>query len=666
MRRALLLGYLLVGALPTLGQKDNPATFINHCSACHGGDGTGGRGPSLLGFVRYHTDAEISSLVHEGRPDKGMPSFHLTDAELNDLLLHLRTLAGSNPAMAQGGLAGNMPLSAKGRKTALGPHTGALQLANGKTLEGTITESDYAAQVLTPDGQFHLLGKQAGRLEEPPLTPKQDWSSYDGKPDGNRYSTLSQINTNSVQRLSLVWLFPTGTGRLETTPLVVDGVMYLTGWNEAYALDATTGQQLWAFHAPHSTGLVSEARRGTNRGMGILHDRLFMVTDNAHLLALDRRTGQKLWDVEMGAVKDGYSATGAPLVVGDLVVAGISGGEEGARGYITAYKAETGEQAWRFYTIPKRGEPGSETWGGNAIEHGCGATWLTGSYDPQLDLLYWSTGNPCPDYNGDERKGDDLYTSSVIALSPRTGALKWFYQFSPHDTHDWDAEEPLLLVDRLWRGKPRKLLLQANRNGFFFVLDRETGKLLQAKPFAKATWATGYDEAGRPKLTATSEPTKEGALICPAEAGGTNWYSASWNPVTQLYYVRASDWCGMYQKQDDPLVENRWYGGVAPNQPGQHFVRALNIDTGKAAWEWPVSTFGRGGVLSTAGRLVFLGGPAGSFVALDAQNGRPLWHLNLGQEWLASPMTYEVGGRQFVTLSGTEGVFTFALEPGKP
>jgi alcohol dehydrogenase (cytochrome c) len=453
--------------------------------------------------------------------------------------------------------------------------------------------------------------------------------------------------------------------RLETTPIVVDGVMYITGWNEAYALDATTGQQLWAFHQAHTPGLVSEAGRGTNRGLGICNDKLFMVTDNAHLLALDRRNGQKLWDVEMGAVKDGYSATGAPLVVGDLVVVGISGGEEGARGYITAYKAGTGEQAWRFYTIPKRGEKGSETWIGNAIDHGCGATWLTGSYDPQLDLIYWPTGNPCPDYNGEERKGDNLYTASVVALQAKTGELQWHYQFTPHDTHDWDSAEPLLLVDQVWRGRPRKLLLQANRNGFFFVLDRVTGEFLLAEPFAKVNWAGGYDKSGRPLLTDTSEPTAQGALICPAEAGGTNWYAASWSPVTNFFYVRASDWCGMYKKQEEPLVENRWYGGVAPNQPGQHFVRALNIDTGKKVWEWPLTTFGRGGILSTAGGLVFLGGSAGAFVALDASTGEALWHLNLGQEWMASPMTYQVGGRQFISLSGGSGVFTFVLNSDK-
>ena len=501
MRKLLSLSLLLGCALPAFSQDAGSTTFENRCSLCHGGDGSGGRAPSLLGFVRYHTDAEISSLIHDGRLDKGMPRFDLSATETHDLITYLRSLAGSNPAMAQGGYTGNAPMKVGRRKPPPGPHAGSLKLADGKTLEGTVTETDFSAQVLTADGEFHLLSHEGDEYREKALEPKQDWTSYDGSFSGNRYSTLSQINTGNVKHLSLAWLFPnTSTTRLETTPIVVDGVMYITGWNEAYALDATTGQQLWTYRRPHTTGLVSEAARGVNRGMGISNDKLFMVTDNAHLLALDRRNGQKLWDVEMGSVKDGYSATEAPLVVGDLVVVGLSGGEEGARGFLAAYKADTGERAWRFYTIPKRGEKGSETWIGNAIEHGCGATWLTGSYDPELDLVYWTVGNPCPDYNGDERKGDNLYSSSVVALSAKTGELKWYYQFTPHDTHDWDAEEPLLLVDQVWKGQPRKLLLQANRNGFFFVLDRATGEFLQAEPFAKVTWATGYGKSGRPIL----------------------------------------------------------------------------------------------------------------------------------------------------------------------
>lgn len=667
MRRIVPFSLLLVCTVSAVAQQSGSATFENRCSLCHGGDGSGGeRAPSLLGFIRYHTDAEISSFIHSGRIDKGMPNFDLSEAEMHDLMGHLRSLAGSNPAMAQAGYTGNAAMKVSGRKPLPGPHPGSLKLADGKTLEGIVIDSDFSTQILTADGKYHLLSHDADQYREKAMEPKQNWPSYNGSLSGNRYSTLSQINTSNVKQLSLAWLFPTVSARLETTPIVVDGVMYITGWNEAYALDATSGQQLWTYRQPHTTGLVSEAGRGTNRGMGISNDKLFMVTDNAHLLALDRRNGEKQWDIEMGSVKDGYSATGAPLVVGDLVVVGISGGEEGARGYVTAYKVDTGEEAWRFYTIPKRGEKGSETWIGNAIEHGCGATWLTGSYDPQLDLVYWSTGNPCPDFNGDERKGDNLYANSVVALAAKTGELKWHYQFTPHDTHDWDSEEPLVLVDQVWEGQPRKLLLHPDRNGFFFVLDRATGEFLLAAPFAKVTWASVYNKAGRPMLTNTTESTMQGSLICPAQSGGTNWYSTSWSPITKLFYVRSSDSCSLYKKQDEPLVENRWYGGVAPNQPGaQSFIRALNIDTGKKAWEFPLTAFGRGGVLSTAGGIVFLGGSAGAVVVLDAKTGRALWHLNLGQEWQASPMTYQVGGKQFITIAGPAGIFSFSLTGDK-
>ncbi|WP_052200431.1 PQQ-dependent dehydrogenase, methanol/ethanol family [Terriglobus sp. TAA 43] len=641
------------------------AVFEARCSICHGGDGSGGgRAPSLLGFVRYHTDPELKSLIHDGRVEKGMPSFDFSSEDLDRLLSHLRTLAGSNAAMSTAGYTGNAPMKAGKYKPPPGPHPGTVHLVDGRNLSGTVIESDYSAQVLTKDGTYHLLTRDGQHYNEKPILPKRDWTTYNGNDSGNRFSTLKQIDTANVNRLSLAWLFPFDASRLETTPIVKDGVMYITGWNEAYALDSATGQQLWMYRQPHTKGLVSEAGRGTNRGVAIWNDSVFMVTDNAHLLALSRIDGHKLWDVEMGAVIDGYSATAAPLVVGDLIISGVAGGEEGARGFVSAYKASTGERVWRFYSIPQRGEKAASTWVGSALEHGCGATWLTGSYDAALDMIYWTTGNPCPDFNGDERKGDNLYTSSVVALSAKTGELKWYYQFTPHDTHDWDAEQPVLLVDQPWNGKPRKLLIHANRNGFFFVLDRKNGELLLAKPFVKTTWASGYDRSGRPILTDSSESSEKGELICPASSGGTNWYSSSWNPQTKLFYLRANEWCAVYKKQQDPLIENRWYGGVAPNQSNaESYLRALDISTGKKIWEKPLSTNNRGGVLSTAGGLIFAGGPSGTFLALDARTGKTLKHINVGQDWQASPMTFMVGGKQFVALAGASGVFVFSLVP---
>lgn len=643
------------------------SSFAARCAVCHGGDAAGGdRAPSILSFIRYHTDAELSEVIQSGRVSKGMPSFALPPDELGTLVAHLRGLTG-NQTMSTGGFTGQSRKPPAGRKDLSEPAVGSLSLANGQKLSGTILRSgEFAADVLDPDGSLHLLARLPGPeavYQEKKIEPKANWDGYNGGVTGNRYSTLENINTSNVSRLKMAWLFPITTSpRIEATPVVVDGVMYVTGWNEVFALDATTGEQIWMFRQPHTAGLSGEAGRGANRGVAVSGNRLFVVTDHAHLLALDRRNGSKLWDVEMGDFKEGYSASGAPLVAGDFVISGVAGGEEGARGFVDAYNMATGERTWRFYSIPKRGEKGSETWVGNALEHGCGATWLTGSYDPELGLLYWQTGNPCPDFNGDERKGDNLYTASVVALSVRTGEMKWHYQFTPHDTHDWDATEPLLLIDQPWQDKPRKLLVQANRNGFFFVLDRTNGELLLAEPFVKVTWASGYGKDGRPILTANSESTAGGALVCPASSGGTNWFSASWSPLTKLYYVRATEGCATYKKQDDPLVDNRWFGGQAPNEPGLHgYIRALSLNTGKKVWEFPLSGTGRGGIVSTAGGLVFFGSSQGSLVALNAVSGELAWHFDAGQNWQASPMTYMVGGKQYIALSGPAGIFSFCL-----
>src|SRR6202142_3436337 len=468
-------------------QPSTPArTFANRCTICHGGDGNGSdRAPALLGFVGAHSDAEIATLVRTGRLDKGMPRFDFTDDEMKALIVHLRGLVSGAVLAAPGRNPGG-----RGNE-AFQPHPVSLTLQDGRKLEGTLmSETAFSATLSTADGKFHLLARDGKASRERPIEPKQNWTSYDGSLTGNRYSSLTQINVNNVQRLSAAWVFPNPTPRqLEVTPVVMDGIMYITAPNEAYALDATSGRQIWSFKTPRTPGLLSSAGDGANRGVAISGDRVFMVTDSAHLLALDRRTGKKLWDVTMGDTKEGYSATAAPLVVGDLVLSGVAGGEEGARGFVDAYKAASGEPAWRFYTVPVRGEKGSETWIGNALEHGCGATWVTGSYDPKLGTVYWAGGNPCPDFNGDERKGDNLYTASVVALDAKTGQMKWYFQFTPHDVYDWDSIGPMILVDEPWQGQPRKLLLHADANGFFFVLDRTNGELLLAKPLTKVNWA---------------------------------------------------------------------------------------------------------------------------------------------------------------------------------
>jgi len=588
-----------------------------------------------------------------------MPRFDFSADEIAALLTQLHGLADGTIQAGPG----------RGRGPALGapfePHRVSLKLQEGRSLEGMLTSlTTFNATLVTDDGKFHLLSRSGDTYSERAIEPKQNWTSYDGSYSGNRYSKLEQVNSNNVRQLAPAWVFPIpGAPRLEVTPIVEDGVMYVTGPNEAYTLDATTGRQIWSFRVPRTAGLLGEAGGGANRGVAVSGSRVFMITDNAHLLALDRSTGVKLWDVTMADSKEGYSATAAPLAIGDLVISGIAGGEEGARGFVDAYDVATGRRVWRFYSIPARGEKGSETWIGNALEHGCGATWLTGSYDPDLGTLYWAVGNPCPDYDGEQRKGDNLYTASVVALDVKTGQLKWHYQFTPHDMHDWDAVEPLLLVDEQWEGRPRKLLLHADRNGFFFVLDRTNGELLLAKPVSTVNWASGYGKDGRPILTEHFDSTLEGALVCPAGGGGANWPATSYSPIARLFYVRVTDGCAIYKRDPEPIeVGERFFGGSAAGEPGsQSFIRAVDIRTGQKVWDYALPPGGGSGVLSTAGGLVFFGEPGGTFIAVDSRTGKPVWHFETGQPWRASPMTYMVGGKQYVVLAGTGGIFAWAL-----
>jgi PQQ-dependent dehydrogenase (methanol/ethanol family) len=496
-----------------------------------------------------------------------------------------------------------------------------------------------------------------------------EWPTYHGHLSGNRHSPLNQINSSNVARLAPAWTFPVASGAqraLQVTPVVVDGVMYVTAVNEAWALDARTGRQIWRYTRPRTKGVIGDAGLGINRGVAVLGDRVFMVTDHAHVIALHRLTGHLLWDVEMADYRQHYGSTSAPLVVNDLVIAGVSGGDEGIRGFLDAYKASTGERAWRFWTIPARGEAGSETWIGKALEHGCGATWLTGTYDPEARLLYWPVGNPCPDYNGDERKGDNLYTNSVVALDPDTGKLKWHYQFTPHDLHDWDATETPVLIDAAFRGRQRKLLVQGNRNGFFYVLDRLTGELLMAKPFVRnLTWASGIGPDGRPTLLPGHEPTSTGARACPSVTGATNWPSTAFNPATGLFYLMAQESCSIYTKNSQWWKPGEsFYGGGTRRAPGdsRKFLRALELHTGTIAWEIPVEGgILQSGVLSTAGGLVFYGDGSGAFVAADARTGNVMWHFMTGQLWKAGPMSYTIAGKQYIGVTAGSTVMVFGL-----
>jgi alcohol dehydrogenase (cytochrome c) len=545
-----------------------------------------------------------------------------------------------------------------------------VQTTDGQMLEGRVlNEGLFDLQLRTDDGAVHLLRKMAGDRYRA-VTSQRDWPTYHGDPGGNRYTTLTQIDKSNVARLAPRWVFPIpNVGNVETTPVVVDGIMYISSANEVYALDAGSGRQVWHYQRPRTKNLAGNAAGGINRGVAISGARVFLLTDNAHLIAINRSTGQLLWETEMADWRENYNGTSAPLVVGNLVVSGTAGGDEGVRGFVAAYDAATGKEAWRFWTVPNPGEPGSETWQGKQTEHRGGASWMTGTYDPQLDLVYWPTGNPGLDYYGDERKGDNLYSDSVLALEGKTGRLRWHFQFTPHDIHDWDAQEPPVLVDTNWQGQPRKLLLQANRNGFFYVFDRTNGQLLLAKQFLKSlNWAKGIDAKGRPILNELKENASGDTYVCPGFQGGTNWFSTSFNAGTGLYYFQALERCNLFTKRDMEWQAGKGFmGGAARPAPGETFtksLRAINIQTGDIAWDLAQgsgSVTASAGVISTASGLVFFGENSGSFMAADAASGKVLWDFPTNQVWKASPMTYMFDNKQYIAIAAGQSIVAFGL-----
>jgi len=544
-----------------------------------------------------------------------------------------------------------------------------VQMTTGQTLEGQVLSEGMQELVLrSDDKQLHLLRKAGDRYRV--VTSQTDWPSYNGDPGGNRYTKLTQIDKTNVAHLAPKWMFPlAGATTIENTPVVVEGVMYVSAANECWALDAGSGKMIWHFQRPRTKGIAGNAAGGFNRGVAVASDRVFMLTDNAHMIALHRATGEILWETQMADWHQNYNGTSAPLAVGNLVISGTAGGDEGVRGFIAAFDQSTGKEVWRFWTVPKPGEPGSETWSGKSLEHPSGATWMTGSYDPHLDTLYWPVGNPGPDFNGDDRPGDNLYTDSIVALDAKTGTLKWHYQFTPHDVHDWDAEEPSVLIDTAWQGKPRKLLLQANRNGFFYVLDRTNGELLLAKPFLKKlNWAEAIGKDGRPILNQLKETPEGETYVCPGFQGGTNWFSASFNPATGLYYFNALERCNLFSKRTGEWEAGKSYmGGASRPAPGETFekvLRAIDIHTGEIKWELPQVTTtatASAGTLSTASGLVFFGENSGAFMAADAVTGKALWQFPTNTIWRASPMTYMFDNKQYVAVAAGTNIVAFAL-----
>ena len=712
---AMLANWLHSRNLPTL--TVSPASEVRTgekfffgkggCSTCHMVHGHGGsNGPDLSAAGLKLTRDEITKMLDD--PTSQMGSKRTPDCPGWAFCPDLEWSVADVKLREGGILRGFLRHEAE--------HSMILQDFNGK--EHMLSDKQYVSYkretvsympVLhaTPDQRTNLLaylgslgGSPLGSLDQAPgFDPKDmdtvihplpgEWPSYNGNPRSNRYSPLAHINSSNASKLRVAWVYSPGGSGLETTPVVIDGVMYVTGAQQLCALDPATGLSLWC--APRAAGQAMRAGgiaqlaqpndaggvpvslpsggvaagNGPNRGVAVLGNRVYFETDDSYMVCLNRLTGGVVWVVPMTDPKFPglvYS-TMAPMIVGDLIIGGVSADRAGPRGFIAAFKASTGEFVWRFWTIPRPGEPNADTWKGADLATGgtAGAgAWMTGSYDPDTDTLYWGTANPDPPDDGDQRQGRNLYANSILALEPRTGKLKWFYQPTPHDVHDWDATAPLVLVDSNFNGKYRKLLVQANRNGFLYVLDRTTGELLLAKPFVKKmNWASGIGPDGMPVLQPNYVPTDEGTFTCPAVRGATNWFSTSYNPGTQLFYVMAAEDCNIYRK-----TGRLWSPNPDLKDPGKRFLRALDIRTGAIVWEKPLTGSNEAnysGVLSTAGNLVFHGETAGGFAAVDAKTGRTLWSFPTNDSWRASPMTYSVGKKQYVAVAAGTNIIAFTL-----
>ena len=544
---------------------------------------------------------------------------------------------------------------------------GCLLLAMGTdTAHGQAAKPAAKASAAATSAEIGLIDvKQSDLLQQ----VKDNWVSYNGDYSGRRYSAMTEVTPANVSHLAMQWVFHTQeAGPLEMTPVVVAGVMFVTSGNDAYALDAESGKQLWHHSRPVTQGLIDDASTQHKPGVAVLGNRIYMETDNAHLLCLDARSGNVIWDVLYATGNKNYGATSAPLIVKDKVLVGTSGGDDGVRGFLAAFDAQTGKEIWRFWTIPGPGEFGNESWPDDMYTHGGGTTWMPGTYDPQLNTLYWGTGNPSPDYDGSVRPGDDLYTSSLLALDPDTGKLKWYFQFSPHNLYDYDAVQTPILIDTKFRGEQRKLVVSANRNGFLYILDRVTGKYLFSKQFIPdMNWAKGIDENGRP-ISAGLIPDEKGVRVCPSVDGATNWYSPSYDPATNMFYFRSMEACSIFTSKTEPFEEGRAYYSTGARRPmgetGKSYINAFDLNKLDFAWRDPQigTTFAWAGMMSTATGLVAFGDDAQNFVILDGRTGTPLWHFSVGQIIHASPISYAVKGKQYFAIAAGSGdLFSFAL-----
>jgi alcohol dehydrogenase (cytochrome c) len=613
-------------------RETGAALFRTRCAVCHGADATGDRGPALdaPGYKHGDSDWAIYRVVHDGVPGTAMAPNPGKGPEIWQIISFLRERQNAHAAF--GGVAGEV-------------------------------------------GSSHpTVNVRFRDIVDAPANPR-DWPAYSRTLDGWRFSPLGDVSADNVAQLRVRWIAQLETDEriIESSPVAVGGVLYLSEPPGAVtALDARTGRSLWRFKHDVPAG-VRLCCGNVNRGIAVVNDTVLMGTLDAMLVAIDANDGQPRWTTKVASPSEGYSITGAPLVVGDAVVVGVSGGEYGTRGFVAAYDISGGREKWRFWTVPGPGEPGHQTWDGDSWKSGGGPAWVTGSYEAATDLLYWGVGNPSPNYLGEIRLGDNLYTNSVVALHASTGKLAWHFQFTPHDERDWDSNQTPILADLVVGGARRSVLCTANRNGFYYVLDRASGQFLVGVPFVKQTWASRLDERGRPVETGVSRPSLSGTLVSPGVGGGTNWQPPAFHPGLARIFVPATEGSSVFSKSMPEHVHRspgQFYTGSGSSvQHNEAVIRALDAATGRREWEYRIARTpgvqGQSGLLATAGNLVF-GASEGTLAAVDATNGQGLWSIFLGGPTFSPPISFVVDDRQAIALVAGRSVFLFDLPPPLP
>jgi alcohol dehydrogenase (cytochrome c) len=756
----ILLGWLTAAFAQHPDTGGGRDLFVKLCSACHGDNGKGGRGPDLTTgqFKHGASDDELARNITQGIAGTQMPGFPMPAADARLLVAFLRATAGQgredlsgDPEQGRRAFFGSAQCSRchmfGGAGGILGPDLSAIskraraaavrqsiqdpdakigegfQTVEVKTKKGTAIrgvakhEDTFSIQILDTREKLHLLLKRdvaevkhthKSLMPAPPLAksdldnlvaflmrydpaaiPPPDWHpaadfnvtywrlrhaaaepwnwlTYWGDYAGTHSSGLKTITPANVATLRAQWSYQFGGGRVETSPIVVDGLMFVTGpLDDADALDARTGSRIWHYSRPLPK-VASHCTVMTNRGFAVLGDRLYLATLDSHLVALDARSGNTIWDVEVTDYRKGFSITHAPLALDGRIIVGVTAGECALTGFVDGYDAASGKRLWRTYSVAQPGDPNRASWAGVSADYGGSPTWMTGTYDPETDTVFWPTGNPGPDYNGRSRAGDNLYSSAVLALDPGVGRMKWWFQYTPHDTHDWDGTQTPVLIDGVVRGEKRKLLVTANRNAFYYVLDRVTGKFLDGRAFARQTWAKGLDDNGRPIVLPNTDPTPEGNYVCPDASGAANWGAPSFDAATGLFYVSVRETCATYKSVDKvPQPGFGFTGGgdeVDPKIGEAGAVRALEATTGKLRWNYPIQIGSSStGNLATAGGVLFASSADGNLIALDSRTGKYLWHYQTGARIVSSPISYAVDGRQYIAIAAQSQLLTFAL-----